>query len=78
VKQLRYFGLVDLGEVLAPALVDVDPYVGFSVSACDGGQELWDRCLRLRQANGSPTFRFRLGSLLWNDRMMAATENFEG
>lgn len=91
VKQPRYFGLlaeVDLDEVLAPALVDVDFYAKLKEkdrvaqrphvtvvhkNSLPDGQELWDRCLRLHQASDPPAFRFRLGSLLWNDRVMAAT-----
>jgi tRNA ligase len=35
--------------------------------------ELWNLCLHLRQL--SPSFRFRFGSLVWNDRVMAVAIN---
>lgn len=79
---------VDLDEVLAPALVDVAFYAKLKEknrvtqrphvtivhqNSLPDGQELWDRCSRLHQVNNPPTFKFRLGSLLWNDRVMAVT-----
>jgi tRNA ligase len=35
--------------------------------------ELWERCMSLHRLAVSPTFKFSLGSIIWNDRVMAAT-----
>jgi tRNA ligase len=34
---------------------------------------LWDRCLDLHKMQVPPLFKFRLGNVVWNDRVMAAT-----
>jgi tRNA ligase len=39
----------------------------------DSERELWERCLALNRLAISPTFKFTLGSIVWDDRVMAAT-----
>ena len=36
-------------------------------------KELWDRCSELHSSSTPSTFRFHLGSVVWNDRVMAIT-----
>jgi len=36
--------------------------------------ELWERCMGLHRMPLPPLFRFALGSVLWNDRVMAVKE----
>ncbi|KAI0674682.1 RNA ligase-domain-containing protein [Trametes maxima] len=41
--------------------------------ALPGAQALWDRCAALHELARPPLLRFRLGHVVWNDRIMAAT-----
>lgn len=36
-------------------------------------QEIWDRCMNLHLAQTPPVYKFKLGNVVWNDRIMAVT-----
>jgi tRNA ligase len=61
-------------EMKAQGRVTKRPHVTITHQKYAGSEkELWDQCLALRHLDNPPNFKFKLGQIMWNERVMAVT-----
>lgn len=61
-------------DLVARKAVTKRPHVTIEhIKSLTAERELWDRCMGLHRMQYPPLFKFKLGHVLWNSRIMAVT-----